>query len=140
MLESRHRKTDRLRVAHALRVATHDLLVNEATLFTSWHQGRPVSEWTICAHLAWNLRRHVESFWDIDVEYNRMGEAHEVIGGSSSFPMGHADQLKLLVVAPDDSLRHLAQSRGVKLLLGLRFQRAAFARDEEVGEGAVRHL
>lgn len=56
-----------------LRVAVRQLLVDEWSLFTSWVGGRPVSERTNCAHLAWYLRPQVPRSWDIDCEYNRAG-------------------------------------------------------------------
>ena len=53
--------------------------------------------------------------------------------------VGQVDQVALLVVALDDSFCQFAHSRGVELLLGLRFQRAALAGDEQPVVAAERH-
>src|SRR4051794_32076440 len=45
--------------------------------------------------------------------------------------VGHTDEAELLVVALDDLLHHLAEPGRVVLLLGLRLQRAALARDQQ---------
>lgn len=58
-----------------IRIALRQVIVDEWSLFTSWTSGRPVSERTICAHLAWYLRPQVPREWDVDCEYNRSGLA-----------------------------------------------------------------
>lgn len=58
-----------------IRIALRQVVVDEWSLFTSWTSGRPVSERTICAHLAWYLRPQLPREWDVDCEYNRSGLA-----------------------------------------------------------------
>lgn len=58
-----------------IRIALRQVIVDEWSLFAAWVSGRPVSERTICAHLAWYLRPQLPREWDVDCEYNRSGPA-----------------------------------------------------------------
>ena len=58
-----------------IRIALRQVIVDEWSLFTCWTSRRPVSERTICAHLAWYLRPQLPREWDVDCEYNRNGPA-----------------------------------------------------------------